>query len=258
MKVKAIQLLCKASLSCITLCVMLSNLSSKAVEQAAVKEKETGSGDVAALLTRYDVKKEYNTVFRKVLKNYVADAIANENNIMAEAYFEQEQPSIVWIIERWNSRDNFDRYGKTQQADAVSSMPKDVLLTPVQRMYVKDLEPVSKKQWRAIAAPADTPITIILFVDARPGTGGRFREIYHKAMPQFRTEPGVINYQISQLENDSNRFVTYEKFKSEDAFQYHLNFPPIQPVIEFLNTSIVKQPFQTGLHRLVPFPSNIQ
>jgi quinol monooxygenase YgiN len=76
-------------------------------------------------------------------------------------------------------------------------------------------------------------------------------------MPQFRSEPGVINYQLSQLQEDSTRFVTYEKFRSEDAFQYHLNFPPIQPVIDYLNSSIKKQPFQTGLHRLIEFaPEN--
>jgi len=72
-------------------------------------------------------------------------------------------------------------------------------------------------------------------------------------MPQFRSEPGVINYQLSQLEEDGTQFVTYEKFRNEDAFQYHLNFPPIQPVIDYLNTSIKKQPFETGLHRLIEF-----
>lgn len=256
MKVKAIQLLRKAVLPCITIWIMLSNLSSKAVEQTAVKE--TGSTEIAAILTRYDVKKGHELVFREALRNYVAGAIANESNIMAEAYFEQEQPSVMWVIERWMSTDNFKKFSKSQQADAVSSLSKNALLKSAQTISVKDLEPVSKKQWRAIAPQADKSLTVVLFVDAKPGTGSSFREIYHKAMPQFRSEPGVINYQISQLESDSNRFVTYEKFKSEDAFQYHLNFPPIQPVIDFLNTSIVKQPFQTGLHRLVPFPPGIQ
>lgn len=258
MKAKPFQLLRKAALSCITICIMLSNLSSKAVGQTAVKEKDTRSGEVAAILTRYDVKKGHEQAFRKVLSNYVARAIANESNIMAEAYFEQEQPSVIWVIERWVSVDHFDKFSKTGSADAVSSLSKGALLKPVLTIYVKDLEPVSKKQWRAIVPLADKSLTIMLFVDAKPGTGNRFREIYHKAMPQFRSEPGVINYQISQLENDSNRFVTYEKFKNEDAFQYHLNFPPIRPVIDFLNTSIVQQPFQIGLHRLIPFPSNIR
>ena len=93
----------------------------------------------------------------------------------------------------------------------------------------------------------------MLFVDSKVGTEANFKAVYHRAMPQFRSEPGVINYQLSQLEEDSSQFVTYEKFRNEDAFQYHLKFPPIQPVIDYLNTSIKKQPFQTGLHRLIEF-----
>ena len=104
-----------------------------------------------------------------------------------------------------------------------------------------------------VAKKEDKPLTIMLFVDAKTGTADNFKTVYHTAMPQFRGEPGVINYQLSQLDEDSTQFVTYEKFRNEDAFQYHLNFPPIQPVIDYLNTSIKKQPFQTGLHRLKRF-----
>jgi quinol monooxygenase YgiN len=120
-------------------------------------------------------------------------------------------------------------------------------------IYVRDLEPLTKQQWSSVAGKQDQPLTIMLFVDAKPGTENNFKEVYHTAMPKFRSEPGVINYQLSQLEEDSTQFVTYEKFKNEDAFKYHLNFPPIQPVIDYLNTSIKKQPFQTGLHRLIEF-----
>jgi quinol monooxygenase YgiN len=256
MKVKTLQSISKTSLLCITICLMLSSLPSKTLGQIVVKEKETGSTEVAAILTRYDVKKGYEHMFQKVLKNYVAYALVNKHNIMAEAYSEQEQPSVMWVIERWNSKDDFDKSGKTHPFGAISSLSKKALLKPAQAIWVKDLEPVSRQQWRTAPAKADKPITIMLFVDAKPGTEHSFQEIYHKVMPQFRSETGVINYQLSQLLGNSTQFVTYEQFRSEDAFQYHLKFPPIQPVIDYLNTSIIKQPFQTGLHRLVPFPNN--
>ena len=97
-----------------------------------------------------------------------------------------------------------------------------------------------------------TPIVIMLFVDSKKGTEDDFTKLYDTAMPKFRSEPGVITYGLSQFEDDRTQFVTYEKFRNEDAFKYHLNFPPIQPVLDYLNTSIKRQPFQTGLHRLVP------
>lgn len=210
---------------------------------------------IIAKLTRYEVKPEYLEQFREALRAYAAQAFADKNNIMAEAYAEQEHLSVMWIIERWNSRNNFSAFGKTRSFKAIAALSKHALLQPAQAFYVKDLEPVSKRQWRVAAAKTDKPLTIMLFVDAKPGTERDFQVVYHRAMPQFRSEPGVINYQLSQLEDNSTQFVTYEQFRSEDAFQYHLQFPPIQPVIDYLNTSIKKQPFQTGLHRLVPIPS---
>jgi quinol monooxygenase YgiN len=195
-----------------------------------------------AVLTRYEVKKGHKKKSIKTLRKYVKYAIAHKSNVMAEAYHEQEKPSVLWLIERWDSKSELEK------------VRRDVkLIQPAETIYIKDLEPISKNEWQRAPQKDDQPITIILFVDSREGTEGNFKEVYHAAMPQFRSEPGVINYQLSQLQEDSTRFVTYEKFRSEDAFQYHLNFPPIQPVIDYLNSSIKKQPFQTGLHRLIEF-----
>lgn len=124
---------------------------------------------------------------------------------------------------------------------------------PERAIYIKDLEPISKQEWRRASKAEDKQLTIMLFVDAQKGTEENFKKVYHKAMPQFRSEPGVVTYQLSELKEDSSQFVTFEKFRSNDAFQYHLNFPPIQPVIDYLNTSIKKQPFQDGIHNLIEF-----
>lgn len=220
---------------------------------AAAKEPGRSNRETLVVLTRYDVKEGYREQFRESLKNYVAQALVNQNNIMAEAYAEQEHPLVLWVIERWNSKSDFEKIRETKPFKTIAALAKSALSKTAQKFYVKDLEPLSKKQWRTVAGAADKPLTIMLFVDAKPGTENNFREIYHTAMPEFRSEPGVINYQLSEQEEDSTRFVTYEKFRNEDAFQYHLNFPPIQPVIGYLQTSIKEQPFEAGLHRLIEF-----
>lgn len=249
MKVKAYLPLFNLTLALTTIWLTLSTLPAEA--------KETDA-EAVAVLTRYDIQNGYQQQFRGAISSYVEQALVNENNIMAEAYVEQGQPLILWVIERWSSKSEFEKTTKTQSFKTIDSLSKNGLSKTVQRIYVKDLEPVSKKQWRSLASPADKTITIMLFVDARPGTETRFKEVYHQAMPKFRSEPGVINYQLSQFTDDSTRFVTYERFRSEEAFQYHLNFPPIQSVIDYLNTSIKKQPFQSGLHRLVLIPAGEQ
>ncbi len=216
-------------------------------------QDQSGSNAFAGRLTRYDVKPDHVTAFRKIISDYVGRSVIQEDNVLSEAYYEQEHSSVLWIIERWNNKAALERAGRSSSFKAIGSLAKTALLKSPEIIDVKDLEPISKQQWRSVVKKADDPITIMLFVDAKAGTERNFKAVYHTAMPQFRSEPGVITYQLSQLETDSTQFVTYEKFRNEDAFQYHLKFPPIQPVIDYLDTSIKKQPFQAGLHRLIEF-----
>lgn len=225
--------------------------SAKAVGEAVLSALQRQQA--VARLTRYEVKPEYQNQFKKAIRDYVSYAIDIESNIMAEAYYEQENPSILWIIERWGSIEEWMKAKSNTQSQAVSRLAEMALLTPIKSISIKDLETLSKQQWRKTANVADSQLTIMLFVDAKAGTQQRFKDVYHVAMPQFRSEHGVITYQLSQLEEDDTQFVTYEKFRSNAAFQYHLNFPPIQPVIDYLNSSIKKQPFQNGLHHLIEF-----
>ncbi|AYL95797.1 putative quinol monooxygenase [Mucilaginibacter celer] len=207
-------------------------------------------------LTRYEVKPEHQKAFRKAISNYVNFSLKQKGNILSEAFYEQEKPDVLWIIERWDSQTLLNRIEKSENFKVIQSLSAKALIQPAKVIYVKDLEPISKQQWRTAANKTDTPITIMLFVDSKAGTDDDFKRVYHTAMPQFRSEPGVINYQLSQFEDDSTQFVTYEKFRNEDAFQYHLNFKPIQPVIDYLNTSIKQQPFQKGIHRLIAFTAS--
>lgn len=218
-----------------------------------VAPEQLSHTETVAVLTRYQVKKGHSKMFRKAIRKYVRRAVARKNNIMAEAYYEQENPSIFWIIERWSSQSGLEKIRQGTRSKVLEVLAEKKLEQPVKTIRIKDLEPLSKSEWRRQPMKDDTPVTIMLFVESRTGTESSFKEVYHTAMPQFRSEPGVINYQLSQFEDDSTQFVTYEKFRSEDGFRYHLEFPPIQPVIDYLNTSIRKQPFQTGLHRLIEF-----
>lgn len=226
--------------------------SYRTIMEGTIPDQLKGKAPVARL-ARYEVKPEYQTAFRKAVSDYVLFSLEQRGNILSEAYYETDNTSVWWLIERWSSRDELEKNSRSLPFGTLASSAKTALAQPEKIIEVKDLEPLSKQQWRNKAKENDDPLTIMLFVDTKPGTDGTFKDVYHTAMPQFRSEPGVITYQLSQLEADNTQFVTYEKFRDEDAFQYHLKFPPIQPVIDYLQTSIKKQPFQSGLHRLKAF-----
>jgi quinol monooxygenase YgiN len=72
-------------------------------------------------------------------------------------------------------------------------------------------------------------------------------------LPAFRDEPGILAFQLSQELDHTTRFIVYKKFRNQDAFQYHLQDPTIEPVIRFLQTSIKDPPFEKGYHYLIQF-----
>lgn len=213
---------------------------------------QCNSQDVYVIITRYEIQGNAKEQIGKALNTYVQLALAHESNIMAEVFQEEERPLVLWVLERWNSKDSYKEFSQSPRVKEMLALSKTALSRPVKTYYLKDLAPLSKSEWRSVPAKDDKPIVIMLFVDSKPGTEATFTEVYDTAMPKFRGEPGVITYGLSQSLDDRTQFVTYEKFRNEDAFKYHLNFPPIQPVLDYLNTSVKKQPFQAGLHRLVP------
>lgn len=228
--------------------------SANAVDESITDRlKQKQADEPVSLLTRYEVEEGHLKIFDKELRKYVRRAVRKEDNIMAEGYYEQENPSVMWVLERWSSKAALDKNRKWVKHKTVKLLLKKKLTQPATEFHVRDLEPLSKQEWRREASKEEKSITIMLFVDSKAGTEDNFKEVYHTAMPQFRNEPGVVNYQLSQFVDDSTQFVTYEKFRNEEAFQYHLRFPPIQPVLDYLNTSIKQQPFQSGLHRLIMF-----
>lgn len=208
---------------------------------------------VVSRLTCYKVKPQYQAELREAISAYVTHSLADENNIMSEAYYEQQDSTVLWLIDRWMNKEELEKSDLSAGAISLASLMKKALAESAITTFVQDLEPLSRQQWRRASKAQDDQLTIMLFVDAKPGSEDLFKSIYRKALPEFRSEPGVVTYQLSQLEADAAQFVTYEKFRSQEAFQYHLDFPPILPVIGYLNTSIRKQPFQLGLHTLLEF-----
>lgn len=225
--------------------------SAGAVGKAVLNQLE--NREVIGRLTRFVAKPNKRESIQMALSDYVSRALAEQTNLQAEACYEREDRSVLWLIERWRNRSELERFGRDPRAAVVASLDDGALQAKPDVHIVTDLGPLTREQWRRAPDTADRALIVMLFVDAKEGTQHEFKATYRTALPAFRDEPGVVTYQLSQLENDETKFVTYEKFRSDEAFAYHLNFPAIRPVIDFLHTSIKKQPFQDGLHTLIEF-----
>jgi len=202
-------------------------------------------------LTQYHVKPAFQAKFREALSNYVFSSLKAKGNIMSEAYYEERDATVLWIVERWSDESTLEKNDHGEAAKQITALTKDGLETPVNILLVEDLEPLSKDAYRRTPDTGDQPLTIMLTVDAKEGTENDFRSRYHIAMPAFRDEPGVVTYQLSRYSADKTKFITYEKFRSQKAFEAHLKHPAVKPILDYLKTSIKSPPFEKGLHRLI-------
>lgn len=77
---------------------------------------------ITARLTRFEVKQGHEAEFRKSLTEFVSAAIRLEGNIMAEAYHEENKPTVLWLIDRWASAGELKKFSKSKQGTALEAL----------------------------------------------------------------------------------------------------------------------------------------
>jgi quinol monooxygenase YgiN len=199
-----------------------------------------------AVLTQYHVKTSYKDQFFEVLSQYTLSSMESTDNVMAEAYYERGDVCVMWIIERWSCRIAYENNKRSIAGKAIGALVEVGIAEPVKIFYLQELEIFSKEISR-------DALTILLFVDVRPGTEKRFRSINRDLMPVIRQAPGLLLFQLSQIADHKTRFVVYKKLRNWETFQYHLKEPALTPLMKFLQNSIAAPPFENGYHHLIQF-----
>jgi quinol monooxygenase YgiN len=204
------------------------------------------NSSITAVLTQYHVKTSFQDKFLEVLSGYIIGSLGATGNIMAAAHYEQGDSCILWTVERWQNQAYYKNNQTSAAAKKIGALTKTGLASPVEIIFMNDLELHSKETDRQA-------ITVMLLVDVKDGTEALFKSINHDVMATLRHEPGVLTFQFSQVADHKTKFIVYKQFRSWDTFQYHLKDPALEPVIKFLQTSIKEPPFEKGYHHLIQF-----
>lgn len=211
----------------------------------------TGNG-VIVVLTQYQVQTSFQAMFTAILSAYVFSSLKAAGNIMAEAYYEQGDTTVIWVMERWRSADFYNSNRGSGAAGAVNAFTEtgDALLREV--LLMEDLV-LFYGEFRKAPATGAPPLSVMLFIDVKTGAEEEFRQINQAAMPAVQQEEGLLTFQLSQVVDHKSQFVVFKKFYNREALQHHLKSPAIAPVIRFLQTSIKEPPFEKAYHHLIEF-----
>lgn len=84
------------------------------------------------------------------------------------------------------------------------------------------------------ATPMTTrPITVIAYLTVQPGLEQGFLDQFGPLVAKTRAEPGCLSYDFHQHTTEPHRFVFYENYVDQAAFDFHLNQPYTQTWIKY-------------------------
>ncbi len=217
-------------------------------------DKRAPASSPTIVLTKYHVKTSWQEKFAEVLVEYVFNSLSAPGNIIAEAYYENGEPCIMWTMERWNNQTFYNDNKRSVAGKAVNALTKTGLASPVEVIFIKELKLFSKEVSGIGLPTSDQPVTIMLMIDVQAGTQDYFKSINHDLALAMHSEPGVLVFQFGQVFYHKTRFIIWKKFHSWEVFHYHLRSPALESVMKFLQTSVKDPPFEKGYHHLIPFP----
>jgi quinol monooxygenase YgiN len=68
-------------------------------------------------------------------------------------------------------------------------------------------------------------LTVVAHYRATPGKGDEVEAILARHVAATRAEPGCVTFLASRSEDDPDRFLLYEQYVDESAFQAHRESP---------------------------------
>lgn len=73
--------------------------------------------------------------------------------------------------------------------------------------------------------------TVIVTLDAKPGMEDAARQSLLDLVPPTRQEAGCIDYHLHECNGQPGRFVLYENWASEAAWEEHMQMPYLQDAL---------------------------
>ena len=77
-------------------------------------------------------------------------------------------------------------------------------------------------------------VTVIAYFTVQPGSEHLFLDRLPAIVRQTRAEPGCINYDFHQNMVEQHRFVFYENYVDQAAFDTHLHSPYIEEWVQYV------------------------
>ena len=96
-------------------------------------------------------------------------------------------------------------------------------------------------------------LTVVARIRAKPGKESDVKQALLALVEWTRTEPGCINYDLHQSQNDPAQFLFYENWESKEDLEVHAQSPHIQ-VFRARAAELLAEPVEIKLFQMLSKP----
>jgi quinol monooxygenase YgiN len=205
----------------------------------------TADGDQIVMLVTFKVKSEMRSTFKQALLDDVSNARQESGCISMVLFEAKDDPGILFLFERWQNQSALDNHFAQPYTKAVLGLAEMALTSPMQILYVEDLVPLPVKDLQSSNVNPEGVDLIVLF-EVKEGMDERFKEQFLNSVRHSRPELGCEAFHIHAVRGDDSKFVLYERWRNQEAFNFHLAQPYTQELFDSFGSTLVK-PVEDGL-----------
>lgn len=191
------------------------------------------------LLVTFNTKPEFTEQFKEALLHDVQNARKESGNVTMELYQHNEKQNVFYFFERWQSKEALDEHFEKPYTKTVFELSQKALTTPMEIEYLDDFSPLPKSEMKKPLS-SDNPIDLVVLFEVKPEKIEVFEKQFEKSVIHSRPEQGNILFHIHKVKDRATNYVLYERWRNQEALDFHFAQPYTVELFEMFKTALVK------------------
>lgn len=203
------------------------------------------SNQLVTMLVTFKTKPEMHNAFKQALMDDVLNARQESGCITMELFAAKNDPDTLFFFERWQNQADLDYHFVQSYTKAVLELAETALISPMEILYIEDLAPLTTEKMQGSGHEEDGVDLVVIF-EVKEESQERFKAQFLNSVKYSRSEPGCIAFHIHAVRGDNSKFVLYERWKHQEAFDFHLAQSYTKELFASFNATLAK-PVEEGL-----------
>jgi len=195
-------------------------------------------------LATLHVRPDHMQDFLASLRANAVHAREETGNVGFVIFQPESGGSTLYVLEQWSSESAYQAHLKQPALLAMHKVAATDLASPIEHMFLSPVTPDTGRATVSIASPSVSR-NILVLLSAKPEKKSELVNGFDTLLPQFRSAPGNLSFDVYQSREQANTLVLLERWQDVAAHQANLKRPVITKIRAVYAESLAK-PLMSG------------